>query len=104
MQTRAPPISTSFIRQAKEDRIGGLLVMVSTKLANSSEIQFHAVHAPRQIIQVRVNRSQPIAILNAYQHTLPMITSSLRTHSEIPGTAPEDVERHSESPHSYNNA
>ncbi|CAE7740061.1 MCAT [Symbiodinium sp. CCMP2456] len=60
-----------FIHSAghsSEDKVGGLLIMVSVRLAKSSDIQFHAVH-PGRLLRVRVNRAHPIDILNIYQYT-----------------------------------
>ncbi|CAE7338149.1 Pol [Symbiodinium sp. CCMP2592] len=55
--------------EAKEDKVGGLLVAISTKIvSHSKDIQFHAVH-PGRIFHVRVNRKQPLDILNLYQYT-----------------------------------
>ncbi|CAE7475779.1 unnamed protein product [Symbiodinium sp. CCMP2456] len=53
---------------ASEDKVGGLLTMVSTRLAKSSEIQFHAAH-PGRLLHVRINRSHPIDVMNVYQYT-----------------------------------
>ena len=54
--------------EAKEDRVGGILIMVSTKVVpKSADIQFHAVH-PGRLLHVRINRKQPIDVLNLYQY------------------------------------
>ncbi|CAE7223016.1 unnamed protein product [Symbiodinium sp. CCMP2456] len=53
---------------ASEDKVGGLLTMVSTRLAKSSEIQLHAAH-PGRLLHVRINRSHPIDVMNVYQYT-----------------------------------
>ena len=55
--------------EAKEDRVGGVLIMVSTRVApKQADIQFHAVH-PGRLLHVRINRKQPIHVLNLYQYT-----------------------------------
>ncbi|CAE7373197.1 unnamed protein product [Symbiodinium sp. CCMP2456] len=53
--------------QTREDRVGGVLTMVSTKVAQRSEIQFHPVF-PGRLLHVRLNLPQPIDIINAYQY------------------------------------
>ena len=53
--------------EAKEDRVGGVLIMLSTKVVpRSADIQFHAVH-PGRLLHIRINRKQPIDVLNLYQ-------------------------------------
>ena len=55
--------------EAKEDRVGGVLVMVSTKVVpKSTNIQSHAVH-PGRLLHARINRKQPIDVLKLYQYT-----------------------------------
>ncbi|CAE7296954.1 unnamed protein product [Symbiodinium sp. CCMP2592] len=52
----------------KEDKQGGVLTIVSTKVATSSELQYHEIW-PGRLLHVRVNKHQPIDILNVYQYT-----------------------------------
>ena len=55
--------------EAKEDRVGGVLIMISTRVApKQADIQFHAIH-PGRLLHVRINRKQPIDVLNLYQYT-----------------------------------
>ena len=56
--------------EAKEDRVGGALVMISVNkvVPRNTTIQFHDVH-PGRLLHVRVKRKQPIDVLNLYQYT-----------------------------------
>ncbi|CAE7257373.1 unnamed protein product [Symbiodinium sp. CCMP2592] len=54
--------------QNKEDKHGGVLTIVSTKVATTLELQYHVLW-PGRLLHVRVNKPQPIDILNAYQYT-----------------------------------
>ena len=52
----------------KTDKVGGLLTMVSTKLAKQEDLQFLSVHAGR-ILHVRLGGgSAPTDLVNVYQH------------------------------------
>ncbi|CAE7485339.1 unnamed protein product, partial [Symbiodinium sp. CCMP2456] len=51
----------------REDKVGGLLTMISTKVVKRSEIQFHSVF-PGRLLHLRLNLQPPIDIINAYQY------------------------------------
>ena len=60
-----------FIHSAghnKEDKVGGVLTAISTKLAAHSDIQFHPV-CPGRVLHVRINKGPPTDIINVYQYT-----------------------------------
>ncbi|CAE7265256.1 unnamed protein product, partial [Symbiodinium sp. CCMP2456] len=54
--------------KAKEDVHGGVLIMISTKVAARAELQFNIVH-PGRMLHVRINKACAIDVLNLYQYT-----------------------------------
>ena len=54
----------------KHDRYGGLLIMISTRLAKAEDIQFYAPH-PGRLLHVRIpHGSTHVDILNWYQYAI----------------------------------
>ena len=54
----------------KEDRVAGLLIMISTRLVKEDDIQYVAVH-PGRLLHVRIPRGQSsVDIVNWYQYSV----------------------------------
>ncbi|CAE7251454.1 unnamed protein product, partial [Symbiodinium sp. CCMP2456] len=54
--------------KSKEDVHGGVLIMISKKVAATAELQFNIVH-PGRLLHVRINKACSIDVLNLYQYT-----------------------------------
>ena len=54
--------------EKKEDKVGGVLIMVSTRVIKRSfDIQFNVVH-PGRLLHVRINMQQSLDLINVYQY------------------------------------
>ena len=54
--------------EKKEDKVGGVLIMVSTRVIQRSfDIQYNAAH-PGRLLHARVNLQQPLDLINVYQY------------------------------------
>ena len=54
--------------EKKEDKVGGVLIMVSTRVIKRNfDIQFNVVH-PGRLLHVRINMQQSLDLINVYQY------------------------------------